>query len=311
MKKLISIVGSCFNEEGNIEELYKRCMAVLEKHPEYDYEFVLADNCSTDGTRDVMRRIAAQDPGFKVIFNARNYGHIRSPFNALLQAHGDAIVTMSTDLQDPPEVLDEFIKKWEEGFKVVVGVRSVSNNGLFLDMFRNLYYWMLKKFAPDEQLIPRFTGFGLYDRQFIDAMKKYHEPYPYFRGLVSEIGLRRAEVPFVQEKRKHGKTKNNWFTLYDMAMTGFVNHTKLPLRLATFMGFVIAFLSFLVAIFYFRYKLCHWTSFELGLAPLVIGMFLLAGIQLIFLGVIGEYLGAVWTQVKNKPLVIEEERINL
>ena len=311
MKKLISIVGSCFNEEGNIEELYKRCMAVLEKHPEYDYEFLLADNCSTDGTRDVMRRIAAQDPRFKVIFNARNYGHIRSPFNALLQAHGDAIVTMSTDLQDPPEVLNEFIKKWEEGFKVVVGVRSVSNNGLFLDMFRNLYYWMLKKFAPDEQLIPRFTGFGLYDRQFIEAMKKYHEPYPYFRGLVSEIGLRRAEVPFVQEKRKHGKTKNNWFTLYDMAMTGFVNHTKLPLRLATFMGFVIAFLSFLVAIFYFSYKLCHWTSFELGLAPLVIGMFLLAGIQLIFLGVIGEYLGAVWTQVKNKPLVIEEERINL
>ena len=310
MKKLISITGSCYNEEGNIEELYKRCKEVLARHPQYDYEFVLADTCSTDGTRDVMRRIAAQDPNFKVIFNARNYGHIRSPFNALLNAKGDAIVPMCTDLQEPPEVIEDFIQKWEEGFKVVVGVRSSSDNGFILDVFRKLYYWLLRKIAPDEQLIPRFTGFGLYDRQFIDALKKYHEPYPYFRGLVSEIGLPRAEVPFVQEKRKHGRTKNNWFTLYDMAMTGFVNHTKLPLRLATFSGFVIAFLSFLVAIFYFSYKLCHWTSFELGLAPLVIGMFLLSGIQLIFLGVIGEYLGAVWTQVKNKPLVIEEERIN-
>ena len=309
MKK-ISITGGCYNEAGNIEELYTRCLAVLKKFPQYDYEFVLADNCSTDNTRDVLRTLAARDPKFKVILNANNFGHIRSPFNALLNASGDAAVSMCTDLQEPPEVLEQFIREWENGAKVVCGVRSGTKAGFVLECFRRLYYKFLATVAPDEHIIPRFTGFGLYDRAFLDALRKFHDPYPYFRGLVSEIGFRRVEVPFVQEKRKSGRTHNNFFTLYDMAMTGLVNHTKLPLRLAVFAGLLLGSGSLLVAFGYLLAKLIWWDTFQLGLAPLVVGMFFFCAVQLFFIGLIGEYLGAVWTQVKNKPLVIEEERIN-
>lgn len=309
MKK-ISITGGCYNEAGNIEELYTRCLAVLKKFPQYDYEFVLADNCSTDNTRDVLRTLAARDPKFKVILNANNFGHIRSPFNALLNASGDAAVSMCTDLQEPPEVLEQFIREWENGAKVVCGVRSGTKAGFVLECFRRLYYKFLAAVAPDEHIIPRFTGFGLYDRAFLDALRKFHDPYPYFRGLVSEIGFRRVEVPFVQEKRKSGRTHNNFFTLYDMAMTGLVNHTKLPLRLAVFAGLLLGTGSLLVAFGYLLAKLIWWDTFQLGLAPLVVGMFFFFAVQLFFIGLIGEYLGAVWTQVKNKPLVIEEERIN-
>lgn len=309
MKK-ISITGGCYNEAGNIEELYTRCLAVLKKFPQYDYEFVLADNCSTDNTRDVLRTLAARDPKFKVILNANNFGHIRSPFNALLNASGDAAVSMCTDLQEPPEVLEQFIREWENGAKVVCGVRSGTKAGFVLECFRRLYYKFLATVAPDEHIIPRFTGFGLYDRAFLDALRKFHDPYPYFRGFVSEIGFHRVEVPFVQEKRKSGRTHNNFFTLYDMAMTGLVNHTKLPLRLAVFAGLLLGSGSLLVAFGYLLAKLIWWDTFQLGLAPLVVGMFFFFAVQLFFIGLIGEYLGAVWTQVKNKPLVIEEERIN-
>ncbi len=308
--KTISIVSGCYNEEENLEELYQRCLAVLQKFPGYDYEFILEDNCSTDGTRSVLRKLAAADPKFKVILNAANYGHIRSPFNALLNASGDAAVWMCSDLQEPPEVIEEFIRKWEEGYRVVVGVRSGTHASLLMECSRKCYYASLSFFAPGETVIPKFTGFGLYDRVFLDALKRFHEPYPYFRGLVGEIGFRRAEVPFVQERRKHGRTKNNFFTLYDMAMTGFVNHTKLPLRLAGFTGFLLAIFSFLTAFAYLIYKLLFWDTFNLGLAPLVTGLFFFSAVQLIFIGIIGEYLGAVWTQVRNRPLVIEEERIN-
>ena len=310
MKKIISIASGCWNEVENIPLLYDRVRKVLAKFPEYDYEFVIEDNYSTDGTREILREIAAQDPKFKVIFNSRNFGHIRSPFNALLNTSGEAVVWMCSDLQEPPEVIENFIRQWEAGYKVVAGVRSGTKASFFLECLRSIYYKLLKKFSPEEELIERFTGFGLYDRCVIDALKKYHDPYPYFRGLVSEIGFKRTEVPFVQEKRKHGKTKNNFFTLYDMAMTGFVNHTKLPLRLAVFSGFFIAFLSMLAALGYLIYKCCNWNSFQVGMAPLVIGLFFFSAVQLIFIGVLGEYIGAIYTQVKNKPLVIEEERIN-
>ncbi len=309
-RQKISIVGGCYNEAENIEELYNRCLAVLKKFPQYDYEFILADNCSTDNTRDVIRSIAQRDKKFKAIFNANNFGHIRSPFNALLSASGDAVVSMCTDLQEPPEVIETFISKWEEGYKVVCGVRNGTKASLIFEAVRNCYYKLLGSAAHGETVIPRFTGFGLYDRVFIDALRKYHDPYPYFRGLVSEIGFRRAEVPFVQDKRKHGKTNNNFFTLYDMAMTGFVNHTKLPLRLSVFAGIFMGFASLIIALVYLVLKLVWWDTFQLGLAPLVIGMFFFSAVQLFFIGLIGEYLGAVWTQVKDKPLVIEEERIN-
>ena len=309
MKK-ISIAGGCYNEAENIPELYERCKAVLAEFPEYEYEFVIADNLSTDGTREVLRRIAAADPNFKVILNANNFGHIRSPYNALINTSGDAVVMMCTDLQEPPEVIREFIRKWQEGYQVVVGVRSGTKAGFLMECLRKAYYRLLQYASGGQQIISDFTGFGLYERCFIDAMKRYKEPYPYFRGLVSEIGFKRTEVAFVQDRRKHGRTKNNWFTLYDMAMTGFVNHTKLPLRLAAMAGFVTSLISFITAAVYFTLKLCFWDTFQLGLAPLVIGMFFLSGIQLAFIGVLGEYLGAVWTQVKERPLVIEEERLN-
>lgn len=311
-RKKISIVGGCYNEAENLREFYERCRNVLAKHPEYDYEFVLADNCSTDESRRVLRELAAEDSNFRVIFNSANFGHIRSPYNAFLAAKGHGVVSLCTDLQEPPEVIDEFIRRWEEGYKVVVGVRSGTRAGVVMETLRRLYYWLLAKSAANSGggVISRFTGFGLYDRQFVEALRKYNEPYPYFRGLVGEIGFRRAEVPFVQEKRRHGESKNNWFTLYDMAMTGFVNQTRMPLRMAAFCGFATAGVSFMVAVVYLIYKLLNWDNFYLGMAPLVTGMFFMAGVQLIFLGVIGEYLGAVWTQVRNRPLVVEEERIN-
>ena len=207
-------------------------------------------------------------------------------------------------------MISEFLKKYEEGYKVVCGVRSDTRSSWLMECLRGIYYSMLRKFSPGETIIQKFTGFGLYDRCFLEALKQFHEPYPYFRGLVSEIGFKRCEVPFVQAKREHGVTKNNFFTLYDMAMTGFVNHTKLPLRLAVFTGFVVGIFSILIAFGYLVAKLVWWDTFRLGLAPLVIGMFFLGAVQLFFIGIIGEYLGAVWTQVKSKPLVIEEERIN-
>jgi glycosyltransferase involved in cell wall biosynthesis len=307
--KTISIVSGCYNEEGNLQEFHDRIVAVLNKFPQYAYEIIIADNCSTDNSRAIIRQIAELDNQFKAIFNANNFGHIRSPYNALLQASGDAVVILCSDLQEPPELIETFIQKWEEGYAVVCGVKPKSKENPLMFLVRRFYYRLLATCSETPQ-IQNFTGFGLYDRKVIEALRKYHDPYPYFRGLISEIGFKRIEIPFVQAARKHGKTKNNFFTLYDMAMTGFVNHTKLPLRLAAFMGFVVAGLSMIAALVYFIYKLLYWDQFNVGLAPLVIGVFFFSSVQLIFIGIIGEYIGAIWTQVKNKPLVIEEERIN-
>ena len=218
-RKKISITASCYNEEGNLQEFYDRCRKTLESFPQYDYEFVVADNCSEDNSRAVLRLIAEKDPKFKVIFNSRNFGHIRSPYNAFLAASGDAVITLCSDLQEPPEIIADFIRKWEEDYPVVIGVRKATRNGFFMESIRKIYYFLLNRFSQDGDLVRNFTGFGLYDRCFMDALKKYHEPYPYFRGLVSEIGFKRAEIPFVQDRRKSGKTKNNLFTLYDMALT--------------------------------------------------------------------------------------------
>lgn len=308
-KKTISIVSGCWNEVENIPLFYERCTAELAKHPEYDYEFVIADNLSTDGTREVLKDIAAKDRRFRVIFNSANFGHIRSPYNALMQSRGDLVFYICSDLQEPPEMLSEFLKKYDGGYQIICGVKPKSKENFLMFQIRKLYYNLLAG-CSDVAQIRNFTGFGLYDRKAIDALKKYRDPYPYFRGLVSEIGFKRCEVPFLQEKRQFGRTKNNFFTLYDMAMTGFVNHTKLPLRLAVFCGFFIALMSLLVALGYFVYKCCNWDNFQVGMAPLVIGLFFFSAVQLIFIGILGEYIGAIYTQVKNKPLVIEEERIN-
>jgi glycosyltransferase involved in cell wall biosynthesis len=309
-KKKISIVTGCYNEEGNLQELYDRFINVLKKLPQYDYEIIIADNCSTDSSRDILRKIAAQDKKFKVIFNSKNFGPVCSGYNAFLQATGDVVVLMSSDLQDPPELIEDFIKKWEEGYKVVAATKKKSKESFFMQFIRKAYYKLLSKFSDSDTIIQNFTGFGLYSRKVMDALKKYKDPEPYFRGFISEIGFEYAEVEFIQPKRKYGKSKHNLFSLYDIAMQGFINHSKLPLRLATFCGFCLAGISLLVAAGYTIYKLLYWDTFSLGLAPLVIGVFFFSAVQLIFIGIVGEYVGAILTLVKNHPLVIEDEKIN-
>lgn len=309
-KKVISIVSGCYNEEGNLQEFYDRIIKVMAQLPQYSYEIIIADNCSTDRSRDILRQIASGDKNFKVIFNSNNFGPLRSGYNALLQASGDALVLLCSDLQDPPELIGDFIRKWEEGYQVVAAVKSQSKENPLIFLLRRFYYWLLSKVSDTDHIIQNFTGFGLYDRKVMNALKLYHDPNPYFRGFVSEIGFRRTEIEFVQPQRKHGQSKHSFFTLYDVAMSGFVNHSKLPLRLATFSGFSLAGISLLIALAYLVYKLLYWDTFSLGLAPLVIGLFFFSAVQLIFIGIIGEYVGAILTQVKNHPLVIEDEKLN-
>lgn len=309
MKK-ISIVTGCYNEQGNIQELYERLILVLRQFPGFSYEIIVADNCSTDGTRDLLREMASRDGNFKVIFNSNNFGPIRSGYNAFLHATGDAVVLMSADLQDPPEIVAEFIRKWEEGYQVVAGVKSGTQERLLVSVLRRAYYKLLSKFSETEHVIQGFTGFGLYDRKFMDAVRKFHDPVPYFRGFVGEIGFRRAEVKFTQPQRKHGRSKHSFISLYSYAITGFVNHSKLPLRLATFSGFCLAGLNLLVAFLYLAYKLMYWETFSVGVAPIVIGLFFFSAVQLIFIGIVGEYIGEILTQVKNRPLAIVDETIN-
>lgn len=309
MKK-ISITAACYNEEGNIQELYDRIIKMMEQFPKYDYEIIMADNCSTDGSRDILRRIAAKNKNFKVILNSNNFGPISSGYNAFLQASGDAAIIMSSDLQDPPEMIADFIRKWEEGYQVVTAVKSNSKESASMFLLRKCYYHLLAKFSDTDHIIQNFTGFGLYDRKFMNALKLYRDPVPYFRGFVSTIGFKRAEIEFIQPKRKHGNSKHNFFSLYDVAMSGFVNHSKLPLRLATFCGFSLAGISLLIALSYLIYKLIYWNTFTLGLAPLVVGLFFFSAVQLVFIGIVGEYVGAILTQVKNHPLAIEDEKIN-
>jgi glycosyltransferase involved in cell wall biosynthesis len=306
--KKISIVTPCFNEEENLEELHERICSVM-SGSQYDYEHILIDNASTDRSREILRKLASTDKHIKVIFNTRNFGHIRSPYYAILQATGDAVVGMASDLQDPPERLPDLIRKWEEGYKVVIGVKKKSQEpGLFF-FLRSSYYRILRTLS-DVPLIDNFTGFGLYDRQVIDITRSLNDPYPYFRGLIADLGFERAEIEFEQPRRKRGISKNNFYTLYDLAMLGVTGYTKVPLRLATMLGFVVATASFLTGMVYLFYKLLFWQQFSVGSAPVVIGLFFLGAIQLLFLGIVGEYIGAIYTQVMKRPLVIEKERIN-
>jgi glycosyltransferase involved in cell wall biosynthesis len=307
--KHISIVTPCYNEAENVEELHAQIVQVMSELPGYEFEHIYIDNASTDGTIPILRRLAAADPRVKVILNARNFGHIRSPFYGILQAHGDAVIGMSSDLQDPPSLIKEFVKRWEGGYKAVMGVKTRSEETRLLFMLRRLYYRLLGKLS-DVRVVENFTGFALYDQQLVQIMRQINDPYPYMRGLIADIGFDAATVEFLQPRRKRGITKNNLYTLYDMAMLGFVYNTRKPLRLATIVGFLTAVISLLAGLFYLVYKLVHWDSFEVGLAPLVVGLFFFGGIQLFFLGIVAEYVGAIYTQVLHRPLVVEKERIN-
>jgi len=307
--KLISIVTACFNEEENVREVCEQVREVMAGLPGYDYEHIFIDNASTDRTVAILRELASEDRRVKVIVNARNFGHIRSPCHAILQARGDAVISIVADLQDPPGMIADFVRKWEEGYKVVMGIKQGSQESVLMFALRRLYYRTLRRLS-DVELVEHFTGFGLYDRQVIDILRSLGDPYPYFRGLIADIGFEIAKVAYVQPGRKRGITKNNFYTLYDMAMLGLTTYSKVPLRLATMLGFASAALSLLVALFYLGYKLVFWKSFELGLAPLVVGIFFFSSVQLFFLGIVGEYVGSIHTYVRHMPLVVEKERIN-
>jgi glycosyltransferase involved in cell wall biosynthesis len=310
----ISIVTACFNEEENIAEVQRQVREVMETLPPrdgepYTYEHVFIDNASTDRTVEILRGICAQDKRVKVIVNTRNFGHIRSPFHGLLQAQGDAVISIVADLQDPPEMIRDFIAKWEEGFKVVVAVKHESLEKRSMFFVRSMFYRFIDRLS-EIPLVRDFTGFGLYDREVMDTLREIDDPYPYFRGLICDLGYERAEIPYTQPRRSRGITKNNFYTLYDMAMLGITNHSKVPLRLAAMAGFVGSLIALVVAVVYLVLKLTMWDTFDLGLAPLVIGVYLIGAVQLFFIGILGEYIGSIHTQVYHRPLVIEKERIN-
>ena len=308
MKK-ITVVSGCYNEEGNLEELVRRVFAVAEKFSAYEWEYILIDNCSTDDSPTILRRLAAADRRVKVIFNVRNFGHIRSPYHGMLQARGDAMVYLASDLQDPPELMAEFIPLWEQGFKVVAAIKNESEESPLFFAARKAYYGLIARLS-DVDLLRNFTGFGLYDQVVVEHMRQMDDPYPYQRGIIAELGYPVARVNFVQPVRKRGFTKNNFYTLYDIAMLGFTSHTKVPLRLATMLGFLLAILSFGVGLVYLVLKLFFWNVFAMGQAPLVVGLFFLGSVQMLFIGVLGEYIGAIYTKVNKRPLVVERERLN-
>jgi len=308
MSKLISIVTPCYNEGENIEELYRRIVEVMSKLP-YEYEHICIDNCSTDDTVKKLKAIAAKDKRVKLIINARNFGHIRSPYYALIQSRGDASVLMASDLQDPPEMIVDFIRKWEEGFKTVLAVKQESEESALMFFIRKIYYRLISRIS-EVPLVRNATGAGLFDRVIIDILRKIDDPYPYFRGLLCEIGFPIATVPFRQPRRQRGITSNNFYTLYDIAMLGITNHSKVPLRLMALGGFALSILSLLTAIGFLVAKLIFWDSFQLVVAPILIGIFFFGAIQTFFIGLLGEYIGSIHTQVRNMPLVIEAERVN-
>jgi len=307
--KTITVVSGCYNEEENLEELLRRIRAVTDRFAHYAWEFLVIDNHSTDGSVDVLRRLAAEDRRLRVIVNARNFGHIRSPYHGLLQARGDAVVFLASDLQDPPEIIAQFIPLWEQGCKVVAAIKNQSEESPLFFLARKTYYRIVSRLA-DVDLLQNFTGFGLYDQVVIEQMRLSEDPYPYFRGQISEFGFSVQRVSFVQPVRRRGFSKNNFYTLYDIAMLGFTNHTKIPLRLATMAGFAMAVACFVASLGYLIYKLFNWSAFSLGTAPVVVGLFFIGSVQLFFIGVLGEYIGAIHTKVTKRPLVVEQERIN-
>ena len=306
---MISVVSGCRNERDNIAELVQRIEAALALANEKDWEIILIDNDSKDGTREVLRSLAKANSKIKVILNSRNFGHIRSPYHAILQGRGDAVIYLASDLQEPPELLPELIQQWKEGAEVVAAVKNQSAESPLFFLVRRAYYWLLQELA-DVKTIPNFTGFGLYSRRVIDYCRELHDPYPYFRGLISEIGLPVSVVTYKQPRRARGFSKNNFYTLYDIALLGITNHSKVPLRLATLSGFLLSLLSFFVGCGYLVYKLMFWERFSLGIAPALIGLFFFCSVILFFIGILGEYIGAIHTQVLRRPLVVEKERIN-
>ena len=305
----ITVLTPCYNEADNVRALYERVRAVFAPLHDCTYEHLFIDNASTDATVAILREIAAADRNVKVIVNTRNFGHVRSPYHALLQCRGDAVIGMAADLQDPPELIPAFLAKWREGYKVVLGIKEAAEETALMSAIRRAGYKVIDRLSEVKQ-VRNSTGFGLYDKAFVAVLRRLPDPYPYFRGIVAELGFRYATVPYTQPLRKRGITKNNLYTLYDLGMQGIVNHSRIPLRVATILGFVSSVVSLMVALVYFVMKMLFWYNLPIGVAPVIIGLFCVASVQLFFLGVLGEYVGSIYTQVRNRPLVVEQERIN-
>lgn len=307
--KHISIMTPCFNEEGNIRNIYNAVKEQFNKLPQYTYEHIFIDNCSTDNSRAILRELSKEDHNVKVIFNVTNFGPNRSGTYGMLQGTGDALICIVCDLQDPPELIPTFLQKWEEGFKVVLGQKTKSKENPVMYQIRKIYYGIMAKLSETEHLT-NVTGYGLFDKEVLDMIKWIDDPEPYIRGLVTQLGYKWCLVPYTQQERKSGKSSYNFYKYFDFAITGLTHVSRKPLRMATLMGFIMSATSFIIAVIYLIAKLVRWDDFNLGTAPILIGMFLLASVQLAFIGVIGEYVGAILTRVTKRPMVIEEERLN-
>ena len=310
MKKTISIVVPCYNEEENVVPLANALrLCFKEQLPEYQYEILFIDNDSSDKTREKIRGLCKLDKGIKAIFNAKNFGQFNSPYYAMLQSTGDATILMAADFQDPVEMIPRFVHAWEEGYRIVIGVKTESNESKIMYTLRSLYYKLIRKMSSVDQ-ISQFTGFGLYDQGFISVMKSLDDPTPFLRGIVAELGYRRKDIPYTQPKRRAGVTHNNFYTLYDAAMLSFTSYTKVGLRIAVFFGGICAGLSMLFGLLYLIMKLIWWDRFPAGMAPMLIGMLFLGSVQIFFIGLLGEYILSINQRVMKRPLVVEEERLN-
>ena len=309
MKK-ISVLIPCYNESDNVIPISEAIIDEFANYlPSYDYEIVFIDNSSTDGTREKLEKLCGRNKKIKAIFNAKNFGQFNSPYYGMCQTTGDCTISMCCDFQDPVSLIHRFVAEWEKGYKIVSAIKTQSVENKVMRFLRTCYYKTIKKMSSVEQ-IEHFTGTGLYDKSFVDVLKSLDDPTPFLRGIVAELGALRKDIPYTQAKRRAGKTHNNWYTLYDAAMLSFTSYTKVGLRMASFLGFIIALLDILFAVLYFVAKLIWWDRFPMGTAPLLIGMFFLGGVQLIFLGLLGEYVMSINTRVMHRPLVIEEKRLN-
>lgn len=306
---LISIVTPTYNEVENIELLLNGIREIISTIDKYDFEILVIDNNSTDGTQEKIRELARQDPRIKAIFNARNFGHIRSPYYGILQSSGAATIYMASDFQDPPGMIPQFIQEWEKGWCLVMAIKPISKSSPLTHFLRKTYYRFIDKIS-DVQIVRDSTGFGLYDKRVLNHLREINDPYPFLRGLICELGYPIKTVPFIQPRRLGGITKNNFYTLFDIAMLGIVSHSKVPIRVAALAGFILGFLSILTAIVFLVLKLLFWNSFPIGSAPIIIGLFFLFGVLLFFIGILGEYVGSIHTYVQKRPVVVEKERIN-
>lgn len=308
--KTISILIPCYNEEENVEPISQAVIDILERElPQYDYELVFIDNDSQDNTRPILRRLCRDNPKIKAIFNARNFGQFNSPYHGLLQVTGDCVIAMVADFQDPVELIPQYVKAWEEGYKIVIGIKTSSKENPVMYWLRSCYYKMIRKLSEVDQ-IEHFTGSGLYDREFIEVLRRLDDPTPFLRGIVAELGYKRKEIPYEQPKRRAGKTHNNFYRLYDAAMLSITSYTKAGLRLATLLGAVSCVMSLVVAFVYLIMKLIWWDRFPAGMAPMLLGMLFLGSVQIFFIGMVGEYVLSINQRVMKRPLVIEEERLN-